>query len=74
MDELYSYVKRKNRIYVITLISREKRQIIGYDVAYEKSSERIHRLLYKLPKADHYYSDAYSVYSKVCYITELICH
>ncbi len=67
MDELYSYVERKNKIYMITLVSREKRQIVGYNVAYYKSIERIHRLLKKSPKAEHYYSDAYSAYSEVCY-------
>ncbi len=41
--------------------------MVGYDVAYDKSSERIHRLLDKSPKAEHYYSDAYSAYSEVCY-------
>ncbi len=52
---------------MITLISREKRQIIGYDVTYNKSSERIQKLLEKSPKANHYYSDAYSAYSEICY-------
>ncbi len=52
---------------MITLVSREKRQIIGYDIAYDKSSERIQRLLDKSPTAEHYYSDAYSAYSEVCY-------
>ena len=31
MDELYTYAKRKNKIYVITLVNREKRQIVDYD-------------------------------------------
>ena len=39
MDELYSFVERKNRIYVITLVSRDKRQIVGYDIAFDKSRE-----------------------------------
>ncbi len=29
MDELYSYVERKNRIYVITFITRKPRQIVS---------------------------------------------
>ena len=37
MDELYSFVERKNRIYVMTLVSRDKRQIVGYDIAFYKS-------------------------------------
>ena len=34
MDELYSFVERKNRIYVITLVIRDKRHIVGYDIAF----------------------------------------
>ena len=60
MDELYSFVERKNKIYVITLVNREKRQIVGYDIAFDKSRERIQKLVDSSPKADHYYSDAYS--------------
>ena len=67
MDELYSFVERKNRIYVITLVNREKRQIVGYDIAFDKSRERIQKLVDSSPKADHYYSDAYSAYAEVCY-------
>ena len=59
--------REKNRIYVITLVSREKRQIVGYDLAFDKSRERIQKLVDSSPKADHYYSDAYSAYSEICY-------
>ena len=59
MDELYSFVERKNRIYVMTLVSRDKRQIVGYDIAFDKSKERIQRLVDNSPKAIQYYSDAY---------------
>ena len=67
MDELYTYAKRKNKIYVITLVNREKRQIVGYDIAFDKSRERIQKLVDSSPKADHYYSDAYYTYSEICY-------
>ena len=36
MDELYSFIQRKNKIYRITLVSRNTRQIAGYDVAFDK--------------------------------------
>ncbi len=48
--------------------------MIGYDIAYDKSIERIQSLLDKSPKEKHYYSDAYSAYYKVYAIMELICH
>ena len=59
--------REKNKIYVITLVNREKRQIVGYDIAFDKSRERIQKLVDSSPKADYYYSDAYSAYSEICY-------
>lgn len=67
MDELYSFIERKNRIYVMTLVSREKQQIVGFDIAFDRSRERIQRLVDKSVKAYQYYSDAYSVYAEICY-------
>ncbi|MDE5600060.1 MAG: hypothetical protein K2I60_00405 [Oscillospiraceae bacterium] len=67
MDELYSFVERKNRFYVITLVSREKRQIVGYDISFNKSRERIQQFVDKSPKASHYYSDSYSAYEEIYY-------
>ena len=63
MDELYSFVERKNRIYVMTLVSRDKRQIVGYDIAFDRSRERIQRFADSSAKASKYYSDAYSAYA-----------
>ena len=67
MDELYSFVERKNRIYVMTLVSRDKRQILGYDISFDRSRERIQKLVNKSAKASKYYYDAYSAYAEVCY-------
>ena len=41
MDELYSFVERKNRFYAITLVSRDTREIVGFDIACDKSRTRI---------------------------------
>ena len=57
MDELYSFVERKKRIYVITLVSRDKCQILGYDIAFDRSRERIQKLVDNSVKASKYYSD-----------------
>ena len=59
--------REKNRIYVMTLVSRDKRQILGYDIAFDRSKERIQKLVDKSVKASKYYSDAYSAYSEICY-------
>ena len=50
-----------------TLVSRDKRQIVGYDIAFDKSRERIQKLVDNFPKAKHDYSDEYSAYSEICY-------
>ena len=60
-------LREKNRIYVMTLVSRDKRQILGYDIAFDRSWERIQKLVDKSVKASKYYSDAYFAYSKICY-------
>ena len=39
----------------------------GYDIAFDKSRERIQKFADSSPKAAHYYSDAYSAYSEICY-------
>ena len=51
----------------MTLVSRDKRQIVGYDIAFDRSRERILRLVDNSPKASKYYSDAYAVYSEIIY-------
>ena len=51
----------------MTLVSRDKRQIVGYDIAFDKSKERIQRLVDNSPKALQYYSDANPAYSENCY-------
>ena len=49
LDELYRFVgkrprtKTKENVYLMTMVSREPRQIVGYDVAMDKSPERIYR-------------------------------
>ena len=60
-------LREKNRIYVMTLVSRDKRQILGYDIAFDRSRERIQKLVDNSVKASKYYSDAYSAYAEVCY-------
>ena len=51
MDELYSFVERKNRIYIMTPVSRDKRQILGYDIAFDRNKERIQKLIDNSAKA-----------------------
>ena len=43
--------REKNKIYVMTLVSRDKRQIVGYDIAFDRSQERIQKLVDNSAKA-----------------------
>ncbi len=63
MDELYSFVERKNRFYAIRLVGRDTREIVSFDIALDKSRDRIQRLVDRSVKAHQYYSDAYSAYA-----------
>ena len=46
-------------------MTRKPGQIVGCDVAFDKSRERIQRLVDRSVKARQYYSDAYLAYAEV---------
>ena len=48
-------------------MSREKRQIVSYDIAFDKSRKRIQNLVDSSSKANKYYSDSYPAYSEILY-------
>ena len=49
------------------MISRNPRLIVGFDVAFDKSRERIQSIVDKSPDADVYYTDGYYGYIDVVY-------
>ena len=49
------------------MVAREKRKIIGYDIAEDKSTERIQQMVDEAPKASFYHSDGYISYREVAY-------
>ena len=73
LDELYWFVGKKGKsetrenVYIITMISREPRLIVGFDVAYDKSRERIQNIVDSSPEADFYFTDGYLGYVDVFY-------
>lgn len=73
LDELYWFIKRKSytktreNVYLMTMVSRKPRQIVGFDVAYDKSPERIQRIVDNSPDAQEYCSDGYLGYVDVIY-------
>ena len=73
IDELYWFVGQKGtsetgeNCYVIPVVSRVPRQIVGIDAAYDKSPERIQALIDTAPSAEKYYTDGYLGYIDLVY-------
>ena len=51
----------------MTLVNRKTREILGYDIARDRSIQRIKNLVDNSPKAEFYFSNAFPVYSQICY-------
>jgi len=51
----------------MTMVSREPRQIVGFDVAFDKSPERIQAMVDGAPEAQSYCTDGYLGYIDVVY-------
>ena len=73
IDELYHFVERKGtsetreNCYVITVVSRNPRQIVAIDAAFDKSPARIQALVDRSPPAQNYCTDGYLGYLDVVY-------
>ena len=69
LDELYWFIERKAKtetrenVYVMTMVSRNPRQIVGFDVARDKSSSRIQGIVDNSPWAKQYCTDGYVGYT-----------
>ena len=78
LDELYWYIgqkgtsKTRENVYIITMISRSPRQIIGYAVNLSKTSEVIQRIVDNGPEAKKYCTDGYQGYLDVVFPGEHI--
>ena len=57
----------RENVYIMTAVSRNPRQIVGFDVAFDKSAERIQNMVDAAPPAKVYYTDGYSGYVDVVY-------
>jgi IS1 family transposase len=73
LDELYWFIERKSRtqtrenIYLMTMVSRSPRQIVGFDVAFDKSPARIQQIVDGAPAATQYCTDGWSGYIDIVY-------
>jgi IS1 family transposase len=78
IDELYWFIERKPRtetrenVYLMTMVNRLPRQIVGFDVAYDKSPQRIQAIVDGAPQAENYCSDGWNGYIDVVYPGEYI--
>ena len=65
LDELYWFVERKARtetrenVYLMTMVSRKPRQIVDFDVAFDKSPLRIQAMVNAAPPASNYCTDGF---------------
>ena len=73
LDELYWFIGRKPKttarenVYLMTMVSRSPRQIVGFDVAFDKSPERIQQIVDSAPAAGNYCTDGWTGYIDVVY-------
>lgn len=73
LDELYWLLERRaqtktcKNLYIMTLVSRSPRQIVGYLVSLDKSAETIQKMMDKASAAKLYCMDGYSAYLDVVF-------
>lgn len=73
LDELYWFVERKpntetrENVYLMTMVSRNPRCIVGFDVAFDKSPDRIQTIVDCTPEAENYCTDGWFGYIDVVY-------
>jgi IS1 family transposase len=73
LDELYWFINKKSdtetreNIYVITMVRRTPRQIVGFDVGFDKTSERIQQIVDNGPESEEYCTDGYVGYLDVVF-------
>lgn len=73
LDELYWFIGKKpntetrENTYVFTMVSREPRQLVGFNVSMEKASKYIQGIVDNAPDAKYYCTDGYVGYLDVVY-------
>ena len=73
LDELYWFMKKKGNskprenVYIITMVRRNPRQIVGFSVTEEKTSDKIQAIVDGGPEAGKYCTDGYNGYLDVVF-------
>lgn len=68
---MYWFVGKKSKTetrentYIMTMVSRKPRQIVGYDVAFDKSANRIQKIVDNGPEAEYYCTNGYWGYVNI---------
>src|SRR5829696_5069327 len=57
----------KSSIYILTLVDRTTRCLLGWAVVWERTQEAIQQLVDEAPKAKWYYSDGFDAYAHLWY-------
>jgi len=60
-ETVYLCWQEKNEIYVLTIVDRDTRCVLSWDVVLERTSEALQACLERAPQAKHYYSDAFTI-------------
>jgi IS1 family transposase len=73
MDEVYWFINKKaqsktrENTYIMTMISREPRQIVGFDVQFDKGAFRLQGIVDNAPEAEKYSTDGNLSYLDVIF-------
>ena len=67
MDELFTFIGDKNRIYILTVADCETRCILGWAVVWTRTQEAMQHVVDQAPKAKWYYSDGFDAYRWLWY-------
>ena len=67
MDELHTFVGRKNRWYISTFVERASSCIVGFLVSQQRDESRLQGLVDQSPPVRWYYSDLMASYKKLLY-------
>jgi len=73
LDEVFWFIRTRKaqeygiNTYVMTMISRKPRQIVGFAVEKTKAQDLIQGMINSTPAAQYYYTDGYPGYSEVAF-------
>ncbi len=62
LDELYSFVGKKNDVYVITAVDRATRGFVGWTGVWERTPGLLQAVVDQAPQARTYFSDGFLGY------------